>query len=166
MNPLVCLGINPTTALPNAMDRTVARVSKFAVDNADDNADDNGDDHGDDHGDDSRTMLNVYPRIAIDSKNLDREYRPDLKAENDRYIVSLIDDRPLTLLAAWGGLLPIKPHLPSLLMGSLQLTSARVSDWVSLGDPTNGGHPRHPLDRRVLASTDSLRFQSRPSSRH
>ena len=66
VNPLVCLGINPTTALPNAMDRTVARVSKFAVDNADDNADDNGDDHGDDHGDDSRTMLNVYPRIAID----------------------------------------------------------------------------------------------------
>lgn len=154
VNPLVCLGINPTTALPNAMDRTVARVSKFAVDNAVDN------------GEDSRTMLNVYPRIATDSKNLDREYRPDLKAENDRDIVSLIDDRPLTLLAAWGGLLAIKPYLPSLLMGSLLLTSARVSDWVSLGDPTNGGHPRHPLDRRVLASTDSLRFQSRPSSRH
>jgi hypothetical protein len=48
VNPLVCFGINPSTAVPNAPDGTVARVSKFAVD--------------------SWTMLNVYPQIATDRR--------------------------------------------------------------------------------------------------
>ena len=125
VNPLVCLGINPSTAVPNAPDRTVARVSKFAIDN----------------GYDSWTMLNVYPQIATDPKNLDREYHPDLKTENERHIASMIDDRPLTLLAAWGGLTAIRPYLPSLLKDILQLTSATGCDWVSLGDPTRGAIP-------------------------
>lgn len=129
VNPLVCFGINPSTAVPNAPDRTVARVSKFAVDN----------------GYDSWTMLNVYPQIATDPKNLDREYRPDLKAENERYIASMIDDRPLTLLAAWGGLIAFRSYLPSLLKDIIRLTSTAGCDWVSLGDPTKEGHPRHPL---------------------
>ena len=128
-NPLVCFGINPSTAVPNAPDRTVARVSKFAVDN----------------GYDSWTMLNVYPQIATDPKNLDREYHQDLKAENERHIGSMIDDRALTLLAAWGGLIALRPYLPSLLKGIIQLTSAAGCGWVSLGDPTKEGHPRHPL---------------------
>ena len=133
VNPLVCFGINPSTAIPNAPDRTVARVSKFAVDN----------------GYDSWTMLNVYPQIATDPKNLDREYRPDLKAENERHIASMIDDRPLTLLAAWGGLIAFRSYLPSLLRDIIRLTSAAGCDWVSLGDPTKEGHPRHPLYMRA-----------------
>lgn len=129
VNPLVCFGINPSTAVPHAPDRTVARVSKFAVDN----------------GYDSWTMLNVYPQIATDPKNLDRECHPDLKAENEGHIARMIDDRPLTLLAAWGGLIAFRPYLPSLLKDIIQLTSAAGCDWVSLGDPTKEGHPRHPL---------------------
>jgi hypothetical protein len=128
-NPLVCFGINPSTAVPDAPDRTIARVSKFAVKN----------------GYDSWTMLNVYPQVATDPKNLDREYDPNLKSENERHIVSMIDGRPLTLLAAWGGLIECRPYLPSLLENIIQLTSAMGCDWVSLGNPTKEGHPRHPL---------------------
>lgn len=135
VSPLVCFGINPSTAAPNAPDRTVARVSRFAVDN----------------GCDSWTMLNVYPQIATDPKNLAREYRPDLKAENERHIARMIGDHPLTLLAAWGGLIAFRPYLRSLLEDILQLTSAAGCDWVSLGDLTKGGHPRHPLYVRADA---------------
>ena len=129
VKPLVCFGINPSTAAPGVPDRTVARVSKFAVDN----------------GYDSWTMLNVYPQIATDPKNLDREYRPDLKAENERHIADTIDDRPLTLLAAWGGLISIRPYLPLLLKDIIRLNSVARCNWIALGDPTKGGHPRHPL---------------------
>jgi hypothetical protein len=129
LNPLVCFGINPSTAVPNAPDRTVARVSRFAADN----------------GYDSWTMLNVYPQIATDPKDLDRAYRQDLKAENERQIAGIIAGRPLTLLAAWGGLIASRPYLPALLSDILKLTSVAGCDWVSLGDSTKDGHPRHPL---------------------
>jgi hypothetical protein len=129
LNPLVCFGINPSTAVPNAPDRTVARVSRFAADN----------------GYDSWTMLNVYPQIATDPKDLDRAYRQDLKAENERQIAGIIAGRPLTLLAAWGGLIASRPYLPALLSDILKLTSVAGCDWVSLGYSTKDGHPRHPL---------------------
>lgn len=129
LNPLVCFGINPSTAVPNTPDRTVARVHRFAVDNEYD----------------SWAMLNVYPQIATDPKDLDREYRQDLKAENERQIEGIIAGRPLTLLAAWGGLIASRSYLPSLLKDILKLTSVAACNWVSLGDSTKAGHPRHPL---------------------
>lgn len=134
-NPLVCFGINPSTAAPNALDRTVTRVSRFAADN----------------GYDGWTMLNVYPQIATDPKDLDREYRPHLKAENERQIAQVIGGRPLTMLAAWGGLITSRSYLPSLLQDILQLTADADCEWVSLARPTKHGHPRHPLYVRADA---------------
>jgi hypothetical protein len=140
VNPLVCFGVNPSTAMPNTLDRTVAQVSKFAVAN----------------GHDSWTMLNVYPQIATNPKDLDRVYQPALKTENERHIANLIDGRPLTLLAAWGVLVESRPYLQSLLRDIFPLASAAGCDWVSLGDPTKAGHPRHPL--YVRAGTPLQRF--------
>lgn len=134
-SPLVCFGINPSTAVPNVPDRTVARVSRFASDN----------------GYDSWMMLNVYPQITTDPKGIDRHCDPELKLENERHIAGLIDGRPLTLLAAWGGLITSRPYMPALLLDILKLTSAAGCDWVSLGTPTKGGHPRHPLYVRADA---------------
>jgi hypothetical protein len=132
-NPLVCFGINPSTATPSALDRTVARVSRFAADN----------------GYDSWTMLNVYPQISTDPKGLDRVYQADLKTENERTIARLLgerrSDQPRTLLAAWGGLIESRAYLPRLLRDIVQLTANAGCDWVSLGQPTQRDHPRHPL---------------------
>lgn len=122
-------GVNPSTAVPGAPDPTIRRVSRFAADN----------------GFDSWTMLNVYPQIATDPKDLDRVYRPELKAQNEQHIAELIDGRQLTLLAAWGELIDTRPYLPELLRGILQLSGDAGCDWVSLGEPTKNGHPRHPL---------------------
>jgi hypothetical protein len=129
LNPLVCFGINPSTAVPNSLDRTVARVSRFAADN----------------GYDSWTMLNVYPQISTDPKGMDQEHCPELRAENERQIMNAIGDRPRTLLAAWGGLVESRAYLPTLLRGIVRVASDAGCDWMSLGQPTKFGHPRHPL---------------------
>lgn len=127
--PLVCFGINPSTAKPGALDPTVKRVARFAADN----------------GFDSWTMLNVYPQISTDPKLMDREHREDLKLENERQIARAIGHRPLTALAAWGGLIASRPYLRPLLRDIVSLASIAECDWVSLGAPTKDGHPRHPL---------------------
>lgn len=128
-NPLVCFGINPSTAVPSSPDRTVSRVMRFAADN----------------GYDCWIMLNVYPQIATDPKALGRVYRPEFKTENERHIPAVIGDRPLTLLAAWGGLITSRSYFPALLKDILGLSAIAGCDWVSLGESTKDGHPRHPL---------------------
>lgn len=131
-NPLVCFGINPSTAAPNAPDRTVGRVTRFAADN----------------GFDSWTMLNVYPQVSTDPKGLHLDHDDELKAENQRHITTIVQGRP-TLLAAWGSLVDSRPYLRMLLRDILQITMAAGAQWVSLGEPTKDGHPRHPLYLRA-----------------
>jgi len=119
-----------------------------------------------DNGYDSWTMLNVYPQIARDPKNLDCEYHPGLKAENERHIASMINDRPLTLLAVWGGLIAFRPYLPSLLKDILQLTSPRTATGYLLAIRLREATPRHPLYVRAdtplqLFSVD--RYLEQPS---
>ena len=127
-NPLVCFGINPSTAVPGAPDRTVARVTRFAVDN----------------GFDSWMMLNVYPQISTDPKGLHLEHDAVLKAENERHIAEAVEGKR-ALLAAWGGLVTSRSYLRALLADILHITDAAGAQWVSLGKPTKDGHPRHPL---------------------
>lgn len=134
VNPLVCIGINPSTAAPNAPDRTIARVMRFAADN----------------GFDSWTMLNVYPQISTDPQGLHTEFDGALKAENERHIARMVQGRP-TLLAAWGGLIASRPYLRLLLRDILQVANDAGCEWMSLGDLTKNGHPRHPLYVRADA---------------
>jgi hypothetical protein len=134
-NPLLCFGINPSTAVPNSPDRTVSRVIKFARDN----------------GYDGWAMLNVYPQISTDPKKLDRVPRPQLQAENEHHISRVIDGRPLSLLAAWGGLITSRPYLRPLLRDIVKLTYAAGCNWLTLGELTKDGHPRHPLYERADA---------------
>ena len=128
-NPLVCFGINPSTAVPNDLDPTVTRVSRFAERN----------------GHDSWTMFNVYPQISTDPKGMHLELDPVLKAENERRIAEHVDGRPLTILAAWGVLVESRPYLLSLAHDIATLPELQDCIWVSLGVPTKAGHPRHPL---------------------
>lgn len=149
VHPLICFGINPSTAVPGALDRTVARVSRFAADN----------------GYDSWMMLNVYPQISTDPKGMDQEHSAELKAENERHIAEVLrvldGGQPRTLLAAWGGLVESRAYLPVLLQSIVTLSTAAGSKWVSLGEPTKKGHPRHPLYVRgdtQLQSFDAERY--------
>lgn len=126
-NPLVCFGINPSTARPGALDPTVTRVKNFASA----------------HGYDGWTMLNVYPQISTDPAGMHCKYDPQLKAANEQHIAKAIQGRR-TLLAAWGGNMTRRPYLSELLRDILKLTDASGAQWLSLGKPLQDGHPAHP----------------------
>jgi len=127
-NPLVCFGINPSTAKPKLLDPTVGRVESFA----------------ESHGYDSWIMLNVYPQIATDPAHLHTLPAAALKVENERAIASAISGRELTLLAAWGVLINKRRYLRPLLRDILAMPALKGQNWVSLGPVTAEGHPRHP----------------------
>lgn len=126
-NPLICFGINPSTAKPGALDPPVTRVRNFAAA----------------HGYDGWTMLNVYPQISTDPAGMHRRHDPQLKATNERHIAAAIQGHP-TLLAAWGTNMTRRPCLSELLRHILKLTDSSGARWLSLGKPLQDGHPPHP----------------------
>ncbi len=128
-NPLVCVGINPSTAVPDDLDRTVNRVTSFATTN----------------GFDSWTMLNVYPQIATDPLDIAFQLDHALKAENERHVATVLEGRRLTVLAAWGDTIDSRDFLKPVLADLLAVMTSYRCDWVNLGTLTNKGHPRHPL---------------------
>lgn len=133
--PLVCFGINPSTAVSDDPDRTVNRVSGCATSN----------------GFDSWTMLNVYPQIATYPLDITFHLDPALKAENERHMAAVLEGRRMTVLAAWGNLIEshdflLKPVLADL----LTVMTAHGCERVNLGTRTKRGHPRHPRTWPVL----------------
>lgn len=127
-NPLVCVGVNPSTAAPGDPDATVRRVMSFA----------------DRNGHDSWMMLNLYPQRSKDPTGMHLVHDAELQAANERHIAEFIGDRQLTLLAAWGELIRSRDYLLTMLQGIAALITAAGCDWVSIGDLLKSGHPRHP----------------------
>jgi len=127
-HPLVCVGVNPSTAAPGIPDLTVSKVSGFASRN----------------GFDSWVMLNLYPQRSTDPNGMDLAHDPGLKEENERRISEWINGRSLTFLAAWGGLIMARPYLTQMLAGIVSATELSGGNWVSIGDALKAGHPRHP----------------------
>lgn len=127
-NPLICVGVNPSTATPGVPDLTVSKVMGFASRN----------------GYDSWAMLNLYPQRSTDPTGMHHAVSAELQAENERQIAAFIDGRPLTLLAAWGELIATRPYLSRMLEGIVAVTDASECDWVSIGEFLKSGHPRHP----------------------
>ena len=85
-NPLICIGINPSTARPDALDNTLKSVERIALGN----------------GFDSFLMFNVYAQRATSPDDMEKVYNPALHKENleaFRYILS-ISDKP-SVWAAW-----------------------------------------------------------------
>lgn len=146
-NPLICFGINPSTAVPGKLDPTVTRVRNIAARNQFD----------------SWLMLNIYPQISTDPKGIHHVFEPALKNENERHIEQLLSGRSLTILGAWGSLIDSRNYFHSLLADVVKVTDAAGCRWVSLGKPLVNGHPRHPSRARndlLLESFDMVAYLS------
>ena len=65
-DPLICIGINPSTAAPDDLDNTLNSVARIA----------------DANGDDSWIMFNVYAQRATRPEDMDRELNLRLHEEN------------------------------------------------------------------------------------
>ena len=128
-NPLVCFGINPSTAEPNNLDPTVRRVQLIASAT----------------GHDSFIMFNIYPQRATDPKNLHLAVDMELVNENETFLSKVVDGRHLKIWAAWGNLIESRSYLPTLKQRIINLPDLRNAEWVKRGPLTSKGHPRHPL---------------------
>lgn len=128
--PLVCIGINPSTAMPERLDRTLESVQRIALNN----------------GYDSFIMFNVCARRATDPDDMEKEMNADLHRENMKafdYILSL-SDRP-AVWAAWGGIIEKRAWLRDCLKDMILIGERRRARWVKCGPLSVKGHPHHPL---------------------
>ena len=131
-HPLVCIGINPSTAQPGALDPTLKSVERLA------NANDF----------DSWIMFNVYPQRATDPNDMDRVPDRALCDENLRWLQAVLAQTEPTMWAAWGTLIEKRDYLPGLMREMVALTREKNIPWVTFGKRSKKGHPHHPLYRR------------------
>lgn len=129
-NPLICIGINPSTAQPGDLDNTLKSVERIALGN----------------GFDSFIMFNVYAQRATDPDAMEQECNMALHRENleaFRYVLS-ISERP-AVWAAWGTIIEKRAYLPQCLRDMLEVGRAYGAQWYCAGKVSKKGHPHHPL---------------------
>lgn len=129
-NPLICVGINPSTARPDALDNTLKSVERIALGN----------------GYDSFLMFNVYAQRATSPNDMEKTCNPLLHKENleaFRYVLSL-SSRP-AVWAAWGAVIEKRSYLSACLRDMLQAGKECGTNWYCAGAITKKGHPHHPL---------------------
>ena len=142
-NPLICIGINPSTAAPDDLDNTLKSVSRIAGHN----------------GYDSWIMFNVYAQRATDPDDMDRELNARLHEENMRafaYILSGVGKphKP-AVWAAWGTIIEKRPYLRGCVRDMVGIGRRFGAEWLCAGKLSQKGHPHHPLylrkDEKVRA---------------
>ena len=128
--PLICIGINPSTARPGALDNTLKSVERIALGN----------------GFDSFLMFNVYAQRATDPNAMEKHCNPLLHRENMaafRYVLSI--SRSPAVWAAWGSIIEKRAYLSDCLRDMLTIGEEYGAAWYCAGAVTKKGHPHHPL---------------------
>ena len=129
-NPLICIGINPSTAQPGDLDNTLKSVQRIA--------------HG--NGFDSFIMFNVYAQRATDPDAMEKTCNEALHRENleaFRYVLS-IGENP-TVWAAWGTIIEKRDYLKDCVKDMIAAGEEFGARWVCAGKCSKKGHPHHPL---------------------
>ena len=129
-NPLICIGINPSTARPDDLDNTLKSVERIALGN----------------GYDSFIMFNVYAQRATDPDDMERQCNHLLHKENleaFRYVLS-ISQQP-AVWAAWGTIIEKRIYLFQCLKDMLEVGDQYGASWHCAGAVSKKGHPHHPL---------------------
>ena len=132
-NPLICIGINPSTAEPGNLDNTLKSVERIAKGN----------------GFDSFIMFNVYAQRATRPDDMDRELNEALHRANMdafRFILSHVGEgvRP-AVWAAWGTIIEKRNYLPGCVREMVSMGEEYGARWLCAGKCSAKGHPHHPL---------------------
>ena len=132
-NPLICIGVNPSTAAPDDLDNTLKSVSRIAEGN----------------GFDSWIMFNVYAQRATRPEDMDRELNQALHRANMaafEYILQQVGQglQP-AVWAAWGTIIEKRPYLPGCVRDMVALGRRYNARWLCAGKRSAKGHPHHPL---------------------
>lgn len=129
-NPLICIGVNPSTAQPDRLDNTLKSVERIALGN----------------GYDSFIMFNVYPQRATRPQDMakerdDRLHRANMEAFD--YILGL--SKEPVVWAAWGNIIEMRPYLKGCVLDMIGVGERHGACWVTAGPRSAKGHPHHPL---------------------
>ena len=130
--PLICIGINPSTAAPDDLDNTLKSVERVALHN----------------GYDSFIMFNVYAQRATQPDDMEMTYNQLLHAENMKafdYILSLDEAGSPAVWAAWGTIIEKRDYLPACVRDMISIGNQHNARWFSAGKRSKKGHPHHPL---------------------
>ena len=128
--PLICIGINPSTAAPDDLDPTLQSVQRIALAN----------------GYDSFLMFNVYAQRATRPDDMEMQCNRQLHEENRkafRYLLSLSEEP--AVWAAWGNIIMKRDYLMDCMRDFLADGKAVGAKWYTAGPLLKSGHPHHPL---------------------
>jgi len=81
--PLLCFGINPSTAKPEDLDNTLKSVERLALSN----------------GFDSWIMMNVYPQRATDPNDMHINFKGGIHSKNLEHIENILSNNNTTIWA-------------------------------------------------------------------
>ena len=140
-NPLICIGINPSTAKPGDLDNTLKSVERIALGN----------------GFDSFIMFNVYAQRATNPDDMEKTCNLQLHKENmEAFAYALSLSQKPAVWAAWGTIIEKRSYLPECLRDMLE-----IGEKYGAGAVSKKGHPHHPLYLRkdeVLRPFDTLAY--------
>ena len=132
--PVICVGINPSTAEPDHLDPTLKSVSRIA----------------DTNGFDSWLMFNVYAQRATRPNDMDRTRNEKLHRENMEAFRALLersaDNGSIPVVwAAWGAVIEKRSWLTECVRDMKIIADEYGAEWVCAGNCSKKGHPHHPL---------------------
>lgn len=143
---LICIGINPSTAIPEQLDPTLKRVQKYAK---------NSGEYG------AWYMLNVYPQRATNPDDMDTKPDMEIHRNNLTAIKNLLSKiKEADVWCAWGNTIEKRKYLYDLLLGN---TEKGIDSIISLFNTnyhfkvygsTVKGCPKHPL---IISNNDKLK---------
>ncbi len=129
---LACIGINPSTAKPDALDNTLNKVKNIVEFN----------------GYDGWVMFNVYPQRATKPKDMDKKINKKSAEKNIEEIIKTVKKYKIeTIWLVFGNNISTRAYL----FGCLKEIYNELSKlefkfkWKIIGKLTKECHPRHPL---------------------
>ena len=147
-NPLICIGINPSTAAPDDLDNTLKSVARIAEHN----------------GYDSWIMFNVYAQRATNPDDMDKSLNEKLHCENMaafEYILKNVGEGVSPAIwAAWGTIIEKRGYLRECVLDMVKLGQQYGASWVKAGKCSRKGHPHHPLYLRKDECTEAFDIEA------
>ena len=144
-HPLICIGINPSTAAPDRLDNTLKSAQRIALSN----------------GYDSFIMFNVYAQRATLPDDMEKVLNQDMHRENLKAFEWILRSypSPCSVWAAWGALITKRKYLAGCVLDLTAVGNRYGARWYTAGPRSKAGHPHHPLYLRsdsVLDPFDDL----------
>ncbi len=141
-NPLICFGINPSTAVPRNLDPTVASVARFALEK----------------GYDGWLMFNLYPQRATNPDNMHKNFQKKIHDKNMAMIDEIISAYPAgcDIWCAWGTLIEKRPYLRRCLSDIYEILTESNCRYFTRGNISKAGHPHHPLYLKKTSTMDEF----------